>query len=312
MQPARLVVYKRPVICIAIGVASGVLCWGIVHHLGLGAADFNYALQESRELLHGRNPYGPFSKEASYPLPAAILALPFVPFKPDVSAGLFFGLSTTLLAFGLTRDGYTRLLVLFAYPYWAAMLWVQWAPLVMASALLPWLIPVSTAKPQLGAPILFTRLGKQAVILCALFVFTSLIIMPTWPAQWLSGVGYHPQYTPLLVSLGPALLLALYRNRDEGSHLLLLSAVCPQHWFYDALILWLIPKSRAEIVSTVALSWGVGIYRWHQIPHSWNEAGAWVVLWIYIPMLTVILLRSREDSGLAGQNLHVYRMQNHS
>ena len=72
----------------------------------------------------------------------------------------------------------------------------------------------------------------------------------------------------------------------------------PQRWFFDAFILWLIPKSRREILFTAALSWGAGIWRWYHIPHSFAEVGRLTVLFMYLPMLAVILLRqfAREES----------------
>jgi len=284
-------VRRRIIVCLAIGLASGTLCWIFTRHLQLGAADFNYALQEAKDLIAGRDPYIRFQGQPSYPLPAAIFALPFIWAKPEFAGALFFGASSALLAFGLTRQGYTRLLVFLAYPYWAALITVQWAPLITASGLLPWLLPVTTAKPQLGAPILFTRITARAIITCLILIIASLVLLPRWPLRWLSGVGYHPHYIPLLALPGPALLLALWRRQDADSHLLLLSAVAPQHWFYDTFILWLIPKNRREILATASLSWGAGIWRWFHIPHSWAEVGMWAVLWIYLPMLTAVMLR---------------------
>jgi hypothetical protein len=288
--------WRRLAISGAIGISSGVLCWAIMRHLGLGACDFNYALREAGELLAGRDPYTIFQRTPSYPLPAAIVGLAFVWVKPEIAAGLFFGASSALLAFGLTRQGYTRLLVFLAYPYWAAMITVQWAPLIMASALLPWLLPVTTAKPQLGAVVVLTYPTRRGLLGCVLLLAASLILMPNWPLRWLGGVSQHTHYVPILALPGPALLLALWRRRDPDSHLFLLSSLAPQHWFYDSFILWLIPKTRQEIMATVFLSWGAGITRWYLTPHSWAEVGAWAVLWIYLPMLTVILLRGTEAS----------------
>jgi hypothetical protein len=77
-----------------------------------------------------------------------------------------------------------------------------------------------------------------------------------------------------------------------------LTAMMPQRWFFDAFILWLIPKSRREILFTAGMSWGAGVWRWYHIPHSFVEVGRLTVLFIYLPMLAVILCRqfSREES----------------
>jgi len=65
----------------------------------------------------------------------------------------------------------------------------------------------------------------------------------------------------------------------------------PQRWFFDTFILWLIPRSRREILFTAGMSWGAGVWRWYHIPHSFVEVGRFTVLFIYLPMLAVILFR---------------------
>src|SRR5512146_597392 len=224
--------WRRLAVSAAIGISSGLLCWAIMRHLGLGACDFNYALREARELLAGRDPYVIFHGTPSYPLPAAIVGLAFVWVKPEIAAGLFFGLSSALLAVGLARQGYTRLLVFLAYPYWAAMITVQWAPLLMASALLPWLLPVTTAKPQLGASIFLAYPTRRGIVGCIVLVGLSLLLMPQWPRQWLASLGFYDHYVPLFAPAGLSLLLAAWRRQDPDSHLLLLSSAAPQRWFY--------------------------------------------------------------------------------
>jgi len=92
--------------------------------------------------------------------------------------------------------------------------------------------------------------------------------------------------------------LALWRYRDKDAWFLVLTAMMPQRWFFDTFILWLIPKSRREILFTAGLSWGAGVWRWYHIPHSFTEVGRVTVLFIYLPMLAVVLFRQfvREES----------------
>jgi len=96
---------------------------------------------------------------------------------------------------------------------------------------------------------------------------------------------------------GPLLALALWRHRDRDAHLLLLAALMPQRWFFDAFILWLIPKTRREILLTAFVSWGAGIWRWYHIPHSFAEVGRWTVVFLYLPMLVVVLARTGGKGG---------------
>src|SRR5438309_11964921 len=96
---------------------------------------------------------------------------------------------------------------------------------------------------------------------------------------------------------GPLLLLALLRGRDRDTRLLLLSAAMPQRWFFDAFILWLIPKTRRELLWTVLISWGAGIWRRYQFPHSFNQVGRWAVIFLYLSMLIALLLRPTAHPG---------------
>jgi hypothetical protein len=281
----------RIAVSAAIGIATGALCWLLMKRLHQDAADFRWALHLAHRLLAGQNPYDtPFEQ---YPLTAALLALPFVRLQPELAAGLFWGTSSSLLAFGLTRYGYTRLLIFFAYPYWAGILTVQWSPLIAASAFFPLLLPATLAKPQVGLPVFLTRLSRPGLLACAIFILASLVAMWNWPVLWLRQLGNYEHFFPILVLPGPLLLLSLLRYRDQDAQLLFLSALMPQRWFFDSFTLWLIPQSRREIVWTVFFSWGAGIWRWYHIPRSFTEVGVCTVLLLYLPMLAVVLLRGK-------------------
>jgi len=81
-----------------------------------------------------------------------------------------------------------------------------------------------------------------------------------------------------------------------------LAAIMPQRWFFDAFILWLIPKTRREILFTAFFSWGAGIWRWYQYPHSFSQVGRWAVLFIYLPMLVVVLARTPAKRTTCGSS----------
>jgi hypothetical protein len=284
----------RILISAGIGLASGAFCWFLLVHFQQGAADFSWVIRAARYLLARKNPYD--TPLEQYPLTAAFFGLPFVGMRPEIAGGLFYGIGSALLAFGLTRQGYHRLLVFLAYPYWAGTLTAQWAPLIAASAFFPLLLPVTMAKPQIGLPVALTHLSRRGVLACAVLALLSIAVMPQWPLLWAGQLGYYQHFIPLLVLPGPLLALALLRYRDRDAWLLLLMAVMPQRWFFDTLVLWLIPKTRREILATVLFSWGAGIWRWYHIPHSYAEVGRWTVVFIYLPMLGVVLARflSRE------------------
>jgi hypothetical protein len=280
----------RILISAVIGSASGVFCWFMLRHFHQGAADFTWTIRAAQCLLAGRNPYN--TPLEQYPLTAAFFGLPFVWMRGEVAGGLFYGVSSALLAFGLSRHGYHRLLVFLAYPYWAGILTAQWPPLIMASAFFPLLLPATMAKPQIGLPVALTHLSRRGVAACVILALLTLAVVPHWPWLWIQQLGNYQHFIPLLVLPGPLLAAALLRYRDRDARLLLLMAIMPQRWFFDTLTLWLIPKSRREIVWTVFFSWAPGIWRWYHIPHSFTEVGRWTVLFIYLPMLAVVLARS--------------------
>jgi hypothetical protein len=283
----------RIIISLAIGVASGFLCWRILAHLNLGAGDFAWALRGATYLLHGQNPYN--TPLEQYPMTTGLMALPFIKLPGAIAGGIFYGLSSALLAFGLTRYGYTGLLVFLAYPYWAGMLVAQWSPLIVAAAFFPLLLPVTMAKPQVGLPVALTHLSRRGMIACLTVLAISIMLMPRWPIWWVAQWGDYRHFVPLLVFPGIFLLFAALRWRNRDAQLLVIAALMPQRWFFDAFILWLIPKTRRELLWTVLLSWMPGIWRWNHVPHNSAEVGRWEVIFFYMPMLIVILVRYAKE-----------------
>src|SRR5512144_3048052 len=97
----------RILVSAAVGIASGVMTWFLLGRLGLGAADFNWAYDAARALVSHRDPYArTVAGVIPYPLPAVLFALPFAWLPRGAAAGVFFGTSSALLAFGLTKNGY--------------------------------------------------------------------------------------------------------------------------------------------------------------------------------------------------------------
>ncbi len=288
-------------ICIsaAIGVATGAFCYFLLARLRQGAGDFGWTLHLAERLLARQNPYD--TPLEQYPLTSVFFGLPLVWLRPEVAAGLFYGVSSALLAFGVTRYGYHRLLIFLAFPYWAGLLVAQWSTLIVASAFLPLLLPATMVKPQVGLPVAITYLSRRGILACVVVALLSVAVMPRWPLLWLGQLKHYEHFFPLLILPGPLLLLALWRYRDRDTWFLLLTAIMPQRWFFDAFILWLIPKSRREIVWTGFFSWGAGIWRWYHPPLDFTQVGRWAVLFLYLPMLGVILARLRNTSAVSDE-----------
>jgi hypothetical protein len=284
----------RLLVSIAIGISSGAMTWFLMARLGLGAADFNWAYDAARDLVAHRDPYAAtLPGIIPYPLPAALFAVPFSWLPRGVAAGAFFGTSSAVLAFGLTRNGFRRLLVFLSYPYWAALITAQWTPLLAASACFQLFLPLTLAKPHIGIPVAGVNLSRRGLLLSALVLASSFVISPTWLQEWVAQLSGYQHFYPILVFPGILLALALFRYRDRDAQLLLLASIVPQRWFYDQFILFLIPKSRRELVYTTGLSWIPGIWRWFHTPRTMSEVGLWAVLWLFLPMLVTVLLRKQ-------------------
>lgn len=285
---------KRVLICLAIGSLSAYGSWfAQVYMTRLPGGDFDWAITAALDLLSGRDPYNydVAIYSVPYPLPAAFVGLPFCVFPISVGAALFFGLSSGLLAYKVSEKSWTRLLIFTAMPFWFALVWAQWTPLIMAASFIPVLFPVVLIKPQIALPVLIPRVTKIGVYACIAVAVLSLAIYPTWPLVWLSQIKTYQRFFPLLTLPGPLLLLSLLRWKDPDAKLLFLIALFPQRHFYDAFTLWLIPKTAREIVPMCVVSWLA--YGW-KVTHPEmlpEQVGIVSVLCFFLPALIVVLSR---------------------
>ena len=301
-------------IAVMIGLASAGLCY--LYQLGHGnsAGDLWIPLCMARAMAAHGDPYAlcrsvhadGITPATANPLTTGMAMLPFAALPDAPVAALVFGLSSGLLALGLARDGAWRLLVFLAFPYWEALRWVQWSPLLTAVALFPALLPLTLIKPHIGLPVALTRLTWRRALGCAAFGAFSLVLDPTWPWRWLAQTSDYTGFIPLLVLPGPLLLLGLLRWRQGGTRLLLLMALVPQRIYYDQLVLWLLPRSARELLILSAASW-LAFFG----GEIWPAAGrALVIVLIYGVALAIVLRQPASApvaTGRAGsldQSLH--------
>ena len=292
---------RRLFVSLAIALVSGALCWGVLHARGpttsvfggiYYGADFGWSYNAAREFLAGLDPYRfpPFINYTPYPFPAVLAAMPFLILPSTIGAAAFFGLSSGFMSYGLTKNGWSKLWAFGCCPYWTALQWVQWTPLIFAAAFFPILALTVCIKPNIALPVVLTRLNKIMVLSAFGFLVVSLVVFPTWPLHWLKSIGGYQSYFALVTLPGPLLLLALKRWRDPDAKFLLLASVFPQRWFYDALILWLIPKTRKEMLYTAAFSWVA--FAWMLMDgREIIEVGPICVISFHLPMLLLIMRR---------------------
>jgi hypothetical protein len=217
------------------------------------------------------------------------------------------GVSCGLLAFGLFRNGFRDYALFLSAPFWFSLIAVQWSPLLVAAALLPTLLPLTLAKPNIGLPIFLSSPTWRGFALSVGFVLVSLLVLPSWPLDWLNNAGTHTVFQPALVVPGFLLLLAALRWRRPEARLLLLLALIPQRPIYDQLALWLVARpdsaqdsqtlqatrplallraSRPMLLLSL-LSW-LALACWLLFP-SLNVH--WIVWGMYLPALVILLVR---------------------
>lgn len=299
---------SRFLLALAIAVLSSTVCLLRLTWRDQLGADFTFAWRAARLLAKGENPYVeiqltdeyPFQTYFYYPLTAAVAALPFAPLPPNQAAALFFGIGSGLLAYALAERGIPSLVMFLSAPYWVALAVAQWSPLLTAAALLPGLGWLLTCKPNLGLAGFAWSTDRRALAGGLIFGLVTLAIQPSWPWDWLAVLSTLEGHPPAAVVLpfGPLLLLAVLRWRTPQARTLLALALFPQLlFFYDQLILWLIPKNLTSAAVQAALSW-VGYLAWRLtgIDNSTGEIlrqpTQFVLIFIYAPALVMVLMEN--------------------
>ena len=128
------------------------------------------------------------------------------------------------------------------------------------------------------------RLLHWLMAVCILaMLFIGVGMVSTLMPKYVTLVAIHK---PLGIAI---LLLALIRYKDTDSRFLLLMGCIPQRYFYDALLLWLIPATTLELLVTTVASWGA----WAFIPptKTIHQVALLSVIFNYLPMLAVVLSR---------------------
>jgi hypothetical protein len=128
------------------------------------------------------------------------VAFPFSFLHPNLAGAVFFGVSAALLAFAVTQEGYHRLPLFLSAPFFVAAALAQWAPLVIAAALLPSLQWLAIAKPNIGLAALVYRPTWLGWGLSAAFGLLSLVILPGWIWNWRDSLPAADHPPPFLVS----------------------------------------------------------------------------------------------------------------
>lgn len=240
-----------------------------------------------------------------YPLTAAVAVLP-LSFLPEVAArALFVALGMGLLAWLVTRDGWSRLPLFLGAPALSTVLSAQWSALMTAAWLAPPAALLAAAKPNVALAIVLSRwerrtfawaIGGGAVLAAAAFG-----LVPQWPREWLAAVRAVPHFAaPVLRPFGALVLLALVAWRRPQARLLVLLACVPQTpSFYDTLPLFLVPETRVGVTILALLSYVPAAWMSSHAPGTsftaWSaELGMLTTFTAYLPCTAIVLWEWRQ------------------
>jgi hypothetical protein len=278
-----------------------------VHLVDWGAedGDFSWPLRGARRFLDHMNPYDdprlgpdypyPANARLGYPMPALLIALPFTPLPPAAAGACFFGVSSGLLAFALSRRGWAPLLTLVSGPYFGAAGLAQWSPLTMAAVFLPAIYPAIAAKTNIGLAAAVAYPSARGLLFALAFVALSIAVYPPWVAGWLQNAGDNGAYVPpALILPGPLLILAWLHWRLPSGRLLGAMSLIPQLLAWaDQLMLLLIPQTTRQYLFLTAASWvcyGGWLIARSSLPlgHPIRPAHIWVMLFYLIALGLVL------------------------
>ncbi len=305
---------RRARLLVAGGIGAATVAYLFVSlALQPGSRDFDQVWFGSRALWAGQNPYqlvGPgqvfdWPWPLYYPATALLLASPLALLPVGVARAIFVGGSASLLAYGVTRDSWTRLSLFGSCAFALAVLAAQWSPLLTAILCLPSLAYLVPIKPNIGLGLVAYQ-PTASVVMRVLassigLALLAYLLLPTWLGDWLLLVRNAPHFTVPLSHLGgPLLVLALLRWRRPEARLLLALSVVPQNMvIYATLPLFLIPQTFRESLVIVTLNniafafitFGLGIPQ--SAAANYYNGDALVAL-CYLPCLIMILRRPNE------------------
>lgn len=304
----------------AIGVGASVTAAIMPHPVrlaGVPLGDIGLPLAGIDRMAHGASPYDVRlrkSTPALYPLTTMVVLAPLRLLPLRIVVPCFAGVVSFFLAFAIARRGEPWQLLLFLSPaYWSALYSVQWSPLLTAALLLPPLLPFALVKPQLGVVLAAAGRWTKWTIGASVALFAlSLMLRPTWPAEWIRHGNLKTFNGVSPVTLWPGVLLvsalALWRHRD--GRLLLAMAVIVQRYHYDQLPLYLVAKSWRQLVLLLVTSWTAVAVVWNlqqaELATGMQLREVWiaVLIGVFIPSLVVAFYNHRDDvmrrAGVSG------------
>lgn len=271
----------------------------------LVVSDFDAIWAGARALVAGQDPYRaiqspPWPWDLQYPLPTLLVALPFSLLPLALARAVFIGLSTALLAWGLTRRAWWPLWMLAGGQMLLAVEAVQWTPLFAAGVVLPAVRWIWGAKPTTGAVLFAAYPNRRTLIGGIVLVAAAFLIFPGWVHGWLGAAGRAPHRPGVLHMGGVLLLLALLRwRRPEARQVAAVALVPLSPHVYEALPLLLLARSRREML-VLTLCGTLGFFAALTVPRPGGPDHGpipWAIVFLscYVPALVAVLRRPNPE-----------------
>jgi hypothetical protein len=305
--PAKISLQVSRLVALVLALAFVLACRLVLGAcFSIPAGDFDHLYASAARLLRGESPYLPGSQGIPYPLPAVVVLIPFSMIPLALARAIFDVLVGWVFAYALWRHrGSHALLALGSGAYLFALVHGQITPLLVAAILVPVLGFLLAVRPNTSLALLAARPSWIAVIGMAAFLGLTLLLVPSWPADWWRALPVEvPGWgIPLLRPFGALLLLGALRwNHPEG-RLLLATAFLPQTTLpYELVPLALIPANGLEMVIYMVGSWitVAAATGGLKLPGGaeWLSGG-WPVMLLagYLPMLLLVLRRPGSKGG---------------
>lgn len=200
---------------------------------GRPGGDFVIQWLAARALAAGSSPYEAVATSGwawpyYYPGPAAVVTLLVAWMPLGLAHAVFAGISSGVLAFGVTRRYWWGLLIFLTPAFLHGFYHAQWAPLLVGAMLFPLASGLLVVKPSIGLAYYFARPSVRGAIVGSSLVLLSLAIRPSWPTEWREAISGASHIIPPLARPGGVfLLLALPFCRRADARLLVGLACVP-------------------------------------------------------------------------------------
>jgi hypothetical protein len=259
--------------------------------------DFAFYRNGALALLGG---YSPYSTGFYYPMPSAMLLTPLAYLTAHVGVTVFMGIGVGLMVFALLRAfGWPSLVILLSPAFWDALYKLQWGPVLVAAALLPYAGFLASGKATIGLASLVYKPNKWALGGYGAMFLLSFALRPHWLTEWRGNLGVPPApHTPPLLWIGGALgLLGALRWRTPQGRVLLACTLIPASaQLYDHLLLWLVPRDWRQSLVLTTCAWTGYIALLATVPHDLTKdataAQFSIAMSVYVPAAVMLLLRN--------------------